>query len=100
MFVTYILWGCFCYTAINIPYGSMASVLSENPDDRASLSTFRSVGSTLASLIIGVGAPMLIYTTDAAGNQIVDGGRFTMIAGMFSLCTIVCYMICYFMTTE
>lgn len=100
MFVTYILWGCICYTAINIPYGSMASLLSEDPDDRASLSTFRSVGSTLANLIIGVGAPMLIYTTDAAGNQIVESGRFTIIAGLFSVCTIVCYLLCYFMTTE
>jgi GPH family glycoside/pentoside/hexuronide:cation symporter len=100
MFVTYILWGCICYTAINIPYGSMASLLSEDPDDRASLSTFRSVGSTLANLIIGVGAPMLIYTTDAAGNQIVESGRFTAIAGLFSVCTIICYLLCYFMTTE
>lgn len=100
MFVTYILWGCICYTAINIPYGSMASLLSDNPDDRSSLSTFRSVGSTLANLIIGVGAPMLIYTTDAAGNQIVESGRFTVIAGLFSVCTIICYLLCYFMTTE
>ena len=28
MFVTYILWGSVFYTSINIPYGSMASVLS------------------------------------------------------------------------
>ena len=37
MFVTYILWGSICYTAINIPYGSMASVLSAEADDRDSL---------------------------------------------------------------
>ena len=45
MFVTYILWGSIFYTAINIPYGSMASVLSPDADDRAALSTFRSVGA-------------------------------------------------------
>ena len=28
MFVTYLLWGSVFYTAINIPYGSMASVIS------------------------------------------------------------------------
>ena len=28
MFVTYILWGSVCYTAINIPYGSMASAIT------------------------------------------------------------------------
>lgn len=100
MFVTYILWGSIFYTSINIPYGSMASVISSNADDRASLSTFRSVGATLAGLIIGVGGPMLVYSTDAAGNQIVDGGRFTMIAGAFSVFAVICYLLCYFLTTE
>ena len=45
MFVTYILWGSIFYTSINIPYGSMASVLSADSDDRAALSTYRSVGN-------------------------------------------------------
>lgn len=100
MFVTYILWGSVFYTSVNIPYGSMASVLSSESDDRSSLSTFRSVGAALASLIVCVGGPMLIYTTDAAGNQIVDGGRFTLIAGVFSGCAMLCYLLCYAMTTE
>ena len=100
MFATYILWGSICYTAINIPYGSMASVISEDGEDRASLSTFRSIGAALASLVIGVVAPLLVYTTDANGNQIVEGGRMTMIAGIFSLGAIICYLVCYFLTTE
>ncbi len=100
MFVTYILWGSVFYTSINIPYGSMASVLSSESDDRSSLSTFRSVGAALASLIVCVGGPLLIYTTDAAGNQIVDGKRFTLIAGVFSVGAIICYLLCYAMTTE
>ncbi len=100
MFVTYILWGSIFYTAINIPYGSMASVLSEDPDDRAALSTYRSVGATLAGLLIGVLGPMLVYTEDAAGNQIVEGGRFTAVAAIFAVCAVTCYLLCYFMTTE
>ena len=28
MFITYLFWGSICYTAINIPYGSMASAIS------------------------------------------------------------------------
>lgn len=100
MYVTYILWGSVFYTSINIPYGSMASVISSDPSDRASLSTFRSVGASLASLIVGVGCPLLIYSTDAAGNKFVEGGKFTLIAGVFSICAVVCYILCYKMTTE
>jgi len=55
MVITYLLWGSVFYTAINIPYGSMASAISAEPNDRASLSTWRTIGSTLASLVIGAG---------------------------------------------
>lgn len=100
MYVTYLLWGSIFYTSINIPYGSMASVISPEPDHRTALSTFRGVGATLAGLVIGVGAPLVIYDTDAQGNQIVNGGNFTIIAGIFSVLAIVCYLICYYCTTE
>ena len=70
MFVTYLVWGSVFYTAINIPYGSMASVISNEADDRAALSTFRSVGSVFANIAVGVIAPLLIYASDSNGNQI------------------------------
>ncbi|MEI3014657.1 MAG: MFS transporter [Ruthenibacterium lactatiformans] len=57
MFATYIFWGSICYTAINIPYGSMASVLSADAGERASLSTSR-VGAMLANLIIAAATPL------------------------------------------
>ena len=34
--VTYILWGSFFYTSVNIPYGSMASAISPDADARQS----------------------------------------------------------------
>lgn len=100
LFVTYILWGSVFYTAINIPYGSMASAISAEPGDRQSLSTFRSLGGTLAGLIIGAGVPMLAYTTDSAGNTVLDGEIFTFIAGIFSILAVGCYLLCYTLTTE
>ncbi|MGN1140724.1 MAG: MFS transporter [Oliverpabstia sp.] len=100
MFVTYLLWGSVFYTAINIPYGSMASVISSNPKDRSSLSVFRSLGGILAMIVITVVSPLVVYYTDADGNQVVHAGKFTMLAGAFSVCAIICYLLCYFMTTE
>ena len=96
---TYILWGSVFYTSINIPYGSMASAISPEPDDRQSLSTYRSMGSTLAGAIVGAGIPLLAYKT-VNGNAVLDGGKFTVIAGIFSLLSIACYLLCYFLTTE
>lgn len=100
LFVTYILWGSIFYTSINIPYGSMASAISSEPGDRQSLSTFRSIGGSLAGVIIGAGVPMVAYSKDAAGNTVMIGSRFTIIAGVFSVCAVLCYLLCYHLTTE
>ncbi len=99
LFVTYILWGSVFYTAINIPYGSMASAISAEPGDRQSLSTYRTMGGTLAGLVIGAGVPMLAYD-DVNGNMVLNGPRFTMIAGVFSVLSVICYLICYALVTE
>ena len=97
--VTYILWGSFFYTSINIPYGSMASSISPEPDDRQSLSTYRSMGGTLAGLVIGALVPLLAYD-QVEGNAVMNGSRFTVIAGVFSVLAVVCYLLCYWLTAE
>ncbi len=95
LFVTYILWGSIFYTSINIPYGSMASAISSDPGDRQSLSTFRTMGGTLAGMVIGVALPMLAYE-----NNVLVGPKVTMVAGIFSVLAIGAYLLCYFMVTE
>lgn len=99
MIVTYILWGSIFYTSINIPYGSMASAISADAKDRASLSTWRSIGSTLAGLVIGVGTPLFACET-VNGNTILSGNRMTIIAGVFSVMAVICYMLCFKLATE
>ena len=99
LLVTYLLWGSVFYTAVNIPYGSMASAISPEPGDRQSLSTFRTLGGTLAGLIIGVGLPLIAYQK-VDGVETLIGPRVTLAAGVFSLLAIVCYLLCYALTTE
>ncbi len=99
MFLTYILWGSIFYTSINIPYGSMASAVSADPKDRADLSTWRTIGATLAGLVIGVGTPLVAYKV-VDGNTVLDGGRMTIIAGVFSVCAIACYLLCFNLVRE
>ena len=97
---TYLLWSSFCYTAINIPYGSMASVISPDVKDRASLSTFRSIGASLAGLVIGVLVPLIVYESDPEGNQIVRPVNFTVTAIVFGILSVGCYAICYVLCQE
>lgn len=100
MFVTYLLWGSVCYTAINIPYGSMASVMSNEPDHRASLSTFRGVGSMIPQILVGVVVPMFLYTTMEDGTKVANASAFPVIALITAVLAVICYIACYFMCTE
>lgn len=99
LIVTYLLWGSIFYTSINIPYGSMASAVSSDPTDRASLSTWRTIGATLAGLVIGAGTPLVAYVT-VDGNPVLSGSRMTIIAGVFSVCAIICYLLCFKLVRE
>lgn len=94
--VTYILWGSVFYTSVNIPYGSMASAISDNPDDRQSLSTFRTLGSTLAGVVVTAGVPLVVYDSQSR----LDANRFRLVAGIFSIGAIICYLLCYTMVSE
>ena len=100
MFVTYLLWGSICYTCINIPYGSMASVMSNEPDHRASLSTFRGVGSMIPQILVGVVVPMFLYTEMADGTKVANASAFPIVALVTSILAVVCYIACYFLCTE
>ncbi len=56
----YILWDAF-YTVANVPYGSMLSLITEDSGERAQLSTWRSIGSMLGTIIPTVILPLLIW---------------------------------------
>lgn len=99
LFVTYILWGSFFYTSINIPYGSMASAISPEPGDRQSLSTYRSVGASVASVVVGALIPLIAYK-EVNGIMVLQGDIFTTIAGIFSVFAIFSYLGCYYLVTE
>ena len=68
----YVVWDAF-YTVANVPYGSLLSLISSKPADRASLSAWRSVGSMIGNMVPMVILPMLIYDEN---NNIVGGRVF------------------------
>ena len=56
----YLVWDA-AYTVANVPYGSMLSLVTEEPGERAQLSTWRSIGSLVGNLIPTILLPMLIW---------------------------------------
>lgn len=87
MFVAgYILWDAF-YTIANVPYGSMLSLITNDPVERAQLSTWRSVGSQGGNIVTMIALPILIY--DASNNLM--GERVFFIALLMGLIGFVCF---------
>jgi len=63
----YIIWDAF-YTVANVPYGSLLSLISKEPADRASLSAWRSIGSIAGNMLPMVILPLLVYNKDQSLN--------------------------------
>ncbi|WP_144554731.1 MFS transporter [Bacillus sp. X1(2014)] len=93
-YVTYILWGTL-YSTVNIPYGSMASVITSDPVERTALSSWRTMGGNLAGLIINVVGPMILFVDNKA-----DANRFLLGAIIFGVLAIACYLACYTLSIE
>ncbi|MEH7012172.1 glycoside-pentoside-hexuronide (GPH):cation symporter [Neobacillus niacini] len=93
-YVTYIIWGTL-YSTVNIPYGSMASVITADPVERTALSSWRTLGGNLAGLIINVAGPMILFVDNK-----VDPNRFLLAALIFGGLAIACYIACYKLSIE
>lgn len=103
VFITYILWGSVFYTGINIPYGSMASVISAESEHRASLSVFRSLGASISIFFISMVVPKVIYVSqiiDGKPVQVVIPHRFTILAAVFAILAFCFYLFCYNFSVE
>lgn len=109
-YVTYILFGMI-YTTINIPYGSLASVITSDVKERSTLSILRSVGSgvggigamVLSGLSFSValdpsGAPILDANNDPI--KVMDWNKLIIGVSVLAFFSIICYLLCYKMTKE
>ncbi len=69
--VTYVLFG-MVYTVLQIPYGSLASVVTTDDAERNKLSVFRSIGAALGSIPVLLIASFAYKTRlDAAGAPVL-----------------------------
>ena len=89
---SYCLWS-IAYTMVNVPYGSLHSVITDNPQEKVSLSTFRSIGAALPAIVIMIVLPGIVYntTTNSAGEgvQILKGETLLPVAIVLSVVALV-----------
>ncbi|WHY68198.1 glycoside-pentoside-hexuronide (GPH):cation symporter [Neobacillus sp. SuZ13] len=92
-FITYMAFG-LSYSIVNIPYGSLAASMTQDSVDRASLGSFRAIGSQFALLISGmVVIPIVLYFP----NQKLG---YTVAIATMAAVGMIFHYICYRNTTE
>lgn len=109
-YATYILWDMM-YTIVNIPYGSLAAVITTDAKARSTLSILRSVGAGIG----GVGSMVLsgicfskvldddgMPIRNEAGEIVkkMDWNILIIGVGVICLLCIICLFLCYYLTRE
>ncbi len=104
--ITYLIY-CTMYTAMNIPFGSLASVITDDPKGRTLLSTSRSLGSGVGGAVVTLIAPFVIYVgtgvidpVTGKEREMADGNRMFIYALLMGIMSIVFYLIGHRNTKE
>ena len=97
-YITYILFGML-YTCINIPYGSMAQVITSSDKERSSLSVFRSIGSTFGALP-AMALISFYAVVGEKGNRHMDYTRTLTGVIVIAVLSIAAYFLCYAWSKE
>lgn len=91
----YVLYG-MSYTGTSMPFGAMASVVSDDPSQRSKLSRARSIGGTIVGIVGLSIVPVVCF--DKQSNILPE--RFTLIAVIFGVLSIISYFVLLNFTQE
>ena len=94
-FATYFLL-LLVYTAINIPYGAMATAITPDPDERMSLRSWQFTMAQTGNIIVGaVTIPLVIRL--GGGDDLLG---FQLAIAIYAVIAVVLFVICFFSVRE
>jgi glycoside/pentoside/hexuronide:cation symporter, GPH family len=84
------------YIVNNVPYASLTAVMTQDPDERTSISSYRQIAANSAGFIIAsLAIPMVTFF--GHGN---DARGYQLTMGLLSLVSVVFFIITFFATKE
>lgn len=97
--VIYIIAGML-YTLVNIPYGALAPVMTEDAAQRNSINASRNVGMNLGILIVnGLSSVIMLYFS-APGAEVADSNGYLYTAIVYAAISIICFLAVFFTSRE
>jgi len=99
-YITYIFYGMM-YTGTNIPYGSLASVMTEDEVERSSLSVARSFGAGIGSLPGQILLPLFVYSVAVdTGVKYLDANKMLGAVILLSGFALIIYFVSFKLVRE
>jgi glycoside/pentoside/hexuronide:cation symporter, GPH family len=86
------------YTAINIPYNSMLGVITSDPIDRTSVSSFKFFFAFGAGVFVKATLPFLTYWLGEDGTNLQKGYQLTFV--LYGVIVVICFLISFWFTQE
>ena len=96
IFITYNLVTTVFYTAINIPYGALNSLLTRDQDERMVINTYRMTMAQMGSLIINAFTLPLVNSLGGSSNQ----SSWIIVSIIYGVLAFLLFMFCFFKTKE
>ena len=97
--VTYIITGML-YTLVNIPYGALAAVMTEDAEQRNKINASRNVGMNVGILIVnGITANVMLFFS-GKGAEVANGNGYFMTALVYAIISIPCVLAVFFTSKE
>lgn len=93
-FITYTLFVAGIYTAINIPYGAMTALMTQDQNERTILNIFRMGLAMIGTMVVSV---ITLPVVEALGN---DSAAWTKTFAIYGVIAFVLFMICFKNTKE
>lgn len=97
--IIYIIAGML-YTLVNIPYSSLAAVMTEDPKQRTLIGTSRSIGMNIGMIIVNACSAGLALHFSGDGAEVATGRGYMITAIIYSIVAIVLFTIVYFTSKE
>ncbi len=97
--VTYIATGML-YTLVNIPYGALAPVMTEDASQRNSINASRNIGMNIGILIVNGLTSVIMLHFSAPGSEVSDGHGYLMTAIVYAIISIPCFLAVFFSSRE
>lgn len=97
--ITYIATGML-YTLVNIPYGALAPVMTEDASQRNAINASRNIGMNLGILIVNGLTSVIMLRFSAPGAEVADSKGYLYTAILYAAISIPCFFAVFFSSKE